>query len=72
MAIEMVSEWFGIEQADGRFLVRDLMGVHASFPTRDAAIAWINEEMARIDALRADGPSASIEEYLDEAERGES
>ena len=65
MAIEMINKWFGIEvSANGRFLVRDLVGVHASCATRDEAVAWIEAEMARIDAAGTDEPEATADEYL--------
>lgn len=65
MAIEMINQWFGIEEADGRFLIRDLAGVHASCATRSEAVAWIESEMTRIDAAGADEPEATADEYLD-------
>ena len=65
MAIEMINQWFGIEQSGGRFLVRDMGGVHTNCASRDDAIGWIEHEMAQIEAQGAEEPEATAEEYLE-------
>jgi hypothetical protein len=65
MAVEMINQWFGIEEMGERFLVRDLAGVHANCATRDEAIAWIEAEMAKIAEQGQDEPEASADEYLE-------
>lgn len=65
MTIEMINQFFGIERMGGRFLVRDLAGVHANVATRAEAVAWIEAEMARIEAQGDDEPEATADEYRD-------
>lgn len=63
MTVEMINQWFGIEHAGGRFLVRDVAGVHVSCVTRGEAVDWIANHMAQIEAQ--DEPEASADEYLE-------
>lgn len=65
MALEMINQWFGIEQMGTRFLVRDLAGTHANCATRAESLAWIEAHMRFLDSLDADEPEATADEYRD-------